>query len=156
MRRASLDAVEKRKICVPAGNQTRFSGNTSGTLDSILTTLCWLSSTGMYGVVTGTPKCKSAVVFICRGSGKFMYQYYTPTEPRQLSRYIETDCGQSSSPVETRPVLRHTQPPIQWVQGALSPGVKRPRREGDHSPPPSIEVKKIWIYTSTSPYAFMA
>jgi hypothetical protein len=27
-----------------------------------------------------------------------------------------------------------TQPPIQWVLGALSPGVKRPEREADHSP----------------------
>jgi hypothetical protein len=28
--------------------------------------------------------------------------------------------------------------------------------EADHSPPTSAEVKKIWIYTSTPPYAFMA
>jgi hypothetical protein len=35
-------------------------------------------------------------------------------------------------------------------------GVKRPGREADHSPATSLEVKKIWIYTSTPPYAFMA
>jgi hypothetical protein len=29
-------------------------------------------------------------------------------------------------------------------------------READHSPPASAEIKKIWIYTSTPPYAFMA
>jgi hypothetical protein len=29
------------------------------------------------------------------------------------------------------------------------PGVKRPGREADHSPPTSAEVKKMWIYTST-------
>jgi hypothetical protein len=34
--------------------------------------------------------------------------------------------------------------------------VKRPGREADHSPPTSAEVKKMWIYTSTCPYAFMA
>jgi hypothetical protein len=34
----------------------------------------------------------------------------------------------------SRPALRSTQPPIQWVPGALSPGVKR---------------KKVWIYIST-------
>jgi hypothetical protein len=34
-------------------------------------------------------------------------------------------------------------------------GVKRPGREADHSPPASAEVKKMWIYTSTPPYAFM-
>jgi hypothetical protein len=32
---------------------------------------------------------------------------------------------------------------------ALSPGVKRPGREVDHSPPTSAEVKKMWIFTST-------
>jgi hypothetical protein len=35
------------------------------------------------------------------------------------------------------------------------PGVKRPGREAHHSPPASAEVKKIWTYTSTPPYAFM-
>jgi hypothetical protein len=40
--------------------------------------------------------------------------------------------------------------------GSSFPGVKRPGRETDHSPPTSAEVKKMWIYTSTPPYAFMA
>jgi hypothetical protein len=35
-------------------------------------------------------------------------------------------------------------------------GVKRPAREVHHSSPSSAEVKKMWIYTSTPPYAFMA
>jgi hypothetical protein len=55
-----------------------------------------------------------------------------------------------------RPTPGSTQPPIQWVPVALSPGLKRSGREADHSPPTSAEVKKIWIYTSTPPYAFMA
>jgi hypothetical protein len=33
---------------------------------------------------------------------------------------------------------------------------KWPRREADHSSPANVEVKKMWIYTSTPPYAFMA
>jgi hypothetical protein len=37
-----------------------------------------------------------------------------------------------------------------------SPGVKRLEGEADHSPPISVEVKKMWIYTSTPPYSFMA
>jgi hypothetical protein len=37
--------------------------------------------------------------------------------------------------------------------GALSPGVKRPGREPEHSPPTSAEVKKTWVYISTPPYA---
>jgi hypothetical protein len=73
--------------------------------------------------------------------------------------------GQSSSPgriknflffTSSRPALGPTQPPIQWVPGALSLGVKRPGREADHSPSTSAEVKKMWLYTSTPPYAFMA
>jgi hypothetical protein len=56
----------------------------------------------------------------------------------------------------SRPVLGPTQPPVQWVPGALSPGKKLPGREADHSPPTSADVKKTWIYTSTSPYVFMA
>jgi hypothetical protein len=35
--------------------------------------------------------------------------------------------------------------------GSSFPGVKRPRREADHSPLTIDEVKKIWIYTSTPP-----
>jgi hypothetical protein len=67
--------------------------------------------------------------------------------------------GRSSSPgrvknflfsKSSRPALRSTQPPIIWVPGALSPGVKRPGRVVDHSPQTSAEVKKMWIYTSTS------
>jgi hypothetical protein len=38
----------------------------------------------------------------------------------------------------------------------LSTGVKLLGRETDHSLPVSAEVKKMWIYTSISPYAFMA
>jgi hypothetical protein len=56
----------------------------------------------------------------------------------------------------SRPALGSTQPPIQWVPGVLSLGVKRPGRESDHSPPANAEVKKMWIYTSNPPYAFMA
>jgi hypothetical protein len=44
----------------------------------------------------------------------------------------------------SRPALEPSQPPIQWV-----PGVNRPRREGDHSPASTAEVKNAWRYTST-------
>jgi hypothetical protein len=70
-------------------------------------------------------------------------------------------CGVSSSSpckfknslfsTSSRPNLRSIQPPIQWVTG-----VKWPGREADHSPPTSAEVKKMWNYTPTPPYAFMA
>jgi hypothetical protein len=40
--------------------------------------------------------------------------------------------------------------------GGSFPGVKRQGREADYLPPTSIEVKKMWIYTSIPSYAFMA
>jgi hypothetical protein len=90
--------------------------------------------------------------------------------PWQRSRYsdwlrAEGLSGRSSSPgsvknflfsMSSGPALGLIKPPIQWVRGgALSPGVKRPGRESDHSPPPSAAVKKMWIYTSIPPHAFM-
>jgi hypothetical protein len=47
-----------------------------------------------------------------------------------------------SSPTKSRPVLGPTQPPIPWLPGALSLGLKRPGRGADHSPPSSAEVKE--------------
>jgi hypothetical protein len=51
----------------------------------------------------------------------------------------------------SRTALGPTQPPIQWVPGSLSLGVKRPGREADHSPPSSAEVENVWSYTSAPP-----
>jgi hypothetical protein len=61
-----------------------------------------------------------------------------------------------STASRSRPALGPTQPPMQWVLRALYPRVKRQGREADHSPQDSAEVKKMWIYTSTPPYALMA
>jgi len=44
-----------------------------------------------------------------------------------------------------------TQPPSQWVRGALSLGIKRLGREADHSPAPSVEITNEWRHTSTPP-----
>jgi hypothetical protein len=51
----------------------------------------------------------------------------------------------------SRTVLGPIQPPIEWVLGAFSLGVKRPGREAAHSPPSSAEVKNAWSYISTPP-----
>jgi hypothetical protein len=53
-----------------------------------------------------------------------------------------------------RTALRPTQPPIQWVLGALSLGVKRPGREADQSPPSNAEVKEyveLYIHSHNTP-----
>jgi hypothetical protein len=84
-------------------------------------------------------------------------------EPGERSRYSDwlqagRPRGRSSSPgrfknllfsTSSRQPLGSTQPPIQCVPRALSPGVERPRREADHSPQTSAE--KMWIYTYTPP-----
>jgi hypothetical protein len=56
----------------------------------------------------------------------------------------------------SRTALEPTQPPMQWVPGALSLGVKRQGREADHSPPSSAEVKDcVKLYLHSSLIAFM-
>jgi hypothetical protein len=75
-------------------------------------------------------------------------------EEKQLSRYsdglwVVLSGIYSRQEQASRPILGPTQSPIQWVPGALSPGVKLPERKADHPPPTSAEVKKMWIYTST-------
>jgi hypothetical protein len=49
--------------------------------------------------------------------------------------------------------LEHNQLSIQQAPGALSPGVKRPGSEADHSPPYSYKAKNAWSDTSISPNA---
>jgi hypothetical protein len=54
----------------------------------------------------------------------------------------------------SRTALGPTQPPIQWVPGAHSLGVKRPGREADHSPPSSAEVKEcveLYLHSPNTP-----
>jgi hypothetical protein len=47
----------------------------------------------------------------------------------------------------SRPAVGSNQSPVQWLLGVLSPGVKWPGREPNHSPPTTAEVKKMWIDT---------
>jgi len=49
------------------------------------------------------------------------------------------------------PVPGHSQPPLQLVAGAFTPGEKKPVREADHSLPCSAEVNNALSYTSISP-----
>jgi hypothetical protein len=57
----------------------------------------------------------------------------------------------------SRPVLGPTQPPIQWVPGALPLIVKRPGPEADHSPPSSAEIKEwVELYLHSPQYVLLA
>jgi hypothetical protein len=54
----------------------------------------------------------------------------------------------------SRTALGPTKPPIQWVLGALSVGVKRPGREAFYSPPSSAEVKEsveLYLHSPNTP-----
>jgi hypothetical protein len=55
---------------------------------------------------------------------------------------LPAGAGNFSHHHRVQTALGPTQPPIQWVPGALSVGVKRPESEADHSPPSSAEVKE--------------
>jgi hypothetical protein len=63
---------------------------------------------------------------------------------RRPGFHCRQEQGLFSTPPASIPSLRPTQDPVQWVLEALSSGVKRPRREADHSPPSSTEVKE-WV-----------
>jgi hypothetical protein len=69
---------------------------------------------------------------------------------------VQVPIGEKIFSTSSGPVLGPTEPPIKWIQGDLSPGVKQPGREADHSPPTSAEVKNTWMYISNPPYVFMA
>jgi len=56
----------------------------------------------------------------------------------------------------SRSALGPTQPPIEWVVGALTSGVKWMGREADHLSPSSAEVKTAWSYTPLPLYFFTA
>jgi hypothetical protein len=54
----------------------------------------------------------------------------------------------------SRTAVGPTQPPIQWVSGFLSLGIKRPGREAGQSPPSSTEVKEcveLYFHSPNTP-----
>jgi hypothetical protein len=65
---------------------------------------------------------------------------------------VRVPVGSRIFSTSSRLALRPTQPPIQWVTGALSQGVKRLAREADHSPPASARSRKLGSIPS---YVFM-
>jgi hypothetical protein len=74
---------------------------------------------------------------------KQLIMYSTNKKSRTTSRFEEP--GSSGSIVSDYGLDFSSslcvQPPVQWVQGVISPGVKaRPGCDADHSPPSSAEV----------------
>jgi hypothetical protein len=71
---------------------------------------------------------------------KYMYNPFVGVRVPVESRIF-------SSPRRADRLWGPPQPPIQWAPEAISPGVKRPGREADHSPSASAEVKKTYIHS---------
>jgi hypothetical protein len=70
---------------------------------------------------------------------------------RMIGVRIPAGAGNFLFTTASRPALGPTQPPFQWVPGALSLGVKRPGREADHSPPSNREVEECVVLYHHSP-----
>jgi hypothetical protein len=91
---------------------------------------------------------------------KFIRITYISAKEKNFFRYRDSipggGCKFFFSPPRPDRLWSPTQPPIEWVIGALSLRVKQPGREADRSPPSSAEVKNAWSYTSTPQYTFMA
>jgi hypothetical protein len=88
----------------------------------------------------------------------FVFKYLIAQTVQRLATSWTTDGSEFDFflfSIASRPVLGpiHLLPNV--YQGLFPPGVKRQRREADHSPPTSAEVKKTRIYKSTPPYVFM-
>jgi hypothetical protein len=91
------------------------------------------------------PKCyvlfsflHSGRILVDAGRGPWQVRYGTAWTARVLFPAGARDFSLLHS-VQAR--SESTQPPIQWGPGALSPGIKRPGLEADHSSPSSEEVK---------------
>jgi len=86
----------------------------------------------------------------------FTFPFKESRLKRQGVRGSITGRGERIFPLASvsRTALWPTQPPVKWVPGVLSPGVKvRPVRDADHSPPSSAEVENEQELYVLSPQA---
>jgi len=83
------------------------------------------------------------------------YYYYWAGIAQSVLRLIgvrfSVGMGNFLFEIMTRPALEPTQPPIQWILGALSLGIKAPGSETDHSPRSIAEVKECVELCPNSP-----
>jgi hypothetical protein len=92
-------------------------------------------STNVFGSGEATAACALRILDL--NSTNYAADFsFTSFQICSLRHRIQTDSGPTQSPTRKAPE-------------ALTPKVKRPGREADHSPPSSAVVKKAWSYTST-------
>jgi hypothetical protein len=90
---------------------------------------------------------------------------FPTSEPNYINRYSDGlrasrpgfDCRRGKIflfSIASRMALRPTKPPIRRVPGEISPGIKWPGREADHSPPSTANVKNDGVIPPL-PHVFM-
>jgi hypothetical protein len=96
----------------------------------------------MFGVCIGSMQVLIGISLSQTGYGLDGRVRFPAVQDLSLLHVVQTGSGThpASNPMGT---------------GGSFPGVKRPGREVDHSPPSSAEVKNTWSYISTPPYVFM-
>jgi hypothetical protein len=87
---------------------------------------------------------KRKIPRFCRDSNPPVIQSVAQRYTTELFRLLSVQIVTKYISTASRSSLGPTQPPIQWVLGALCLGIKRRGREADDSPPPSAEVKE-WL-----------
>jgi len=89
-----------------------------------------------------------ALLRLLKESGNFIISFVVLDRPDAPGLVSKQRHGMFSSPKLPRPALGPTKFPIQGYGGSF-PGLKRPERKVDHSPPSSTEGKNDWSYTSS-------
>jgi hypothetical protein len=166
---ASRQGLEHRRIFIV---RSRYEATTSGDRIRLRSLSVCSGISGVCRLVRSlwrfvVPICKCYIQLLIRTP--CLVSFFS-TLVRNISRsdkYLECSVGIATGygldgrgigvrfPVGVR-IFFSPRPPIQRVMEALSPEIKRPGRESDHSTPASVEIKNTWIYTSTPPYVFMA
>jgi hypothetical protein len=98
-----------------------------------------------------TIPCSSATIIKLHRAPSYWLRIQTETRCNWRSE-VESNYNLTSRPVTSSGVQKVTlcgQPSPVWNEyGALSPGLKQPRREDDNSLPPNVDVKKEWRNSS--------
>jgi hypothetical protein len=96
----------------------------------------WKGLTDPHSTYRGTKQVFGKGIYLNKLTA--LFQFFTAVSLRARRPGFDSRQGQSwdfFSPTPSRPTLRPTQLPIQWVSGALTPEIKQPGRGTDYSRP---------------------
>jgi hypothetical protein len=143
--------------CLIKGYGTYFSTGKRYLCRSVINGVwrCSVDSTdwwAQYQGVVNTVPYKAVILLPYGATLSFLFTRIRPARPGFNS---QQGLGIFLFTTAFRPVLWPSQPPLQWILGALFPGLMQLGPVADHSPPCSAKVNAC-SYTSTPPYVFMA